>query len=80
MLFRSRTQIIRSNTIGASYGDAFLAALAVGDVQPADIKIWNPIASEFVADEGTAALYQRRYKIFRGLYENTAELMRQLDD
>ena len=28
-----RTQIIRDKTIGASYGDAFLAALAVGDVR-----------------------------------------------
>jgi hypothetical protein len=41
-----RTQIIRAKTIGASLGDAFLAALAVGDVSRADIARWNPLASE----------------------------------
>ena len=32
-----RTQIVRRRTVGASYGDAFLAALAVGDVRRSDI-------------------------------------------
>ena len=75
-----RTQIIRSKTIGASYGDAFLAALAVGDAQPADIKAWNPIASEFTTNAENAGLYQRRYKIYRDLYKNTGGLMHELDD
>jgi xylulokinase len=30
-------------TVGASYGDAFLAALAVGAVEPGDIARWNPV-------------------------------------
>jgi sugar (pentulose or hexulose) kinase len=42
-----RTQIVREKTVGASYGDAFLAALAVGDVKPETIRAWNPVATEF---------------------------------
>ena len=55
-------------------------ALAVGDAHPADIKAWNPIASEFTANSENADLYQRRYKIYRDLYKNTGELMHHLDD
>ena len=44
-----RTQILREKSMGASYGNAFLAALAVGDAQLKDIKTWNPVASEFTA-------------------------------
>ena len=43
-----RTQIVREKTMGASYGDAFLAALALGDVQETDIREWNPVAAEIV--------------------------------
>ena len=39
-------QSICGRTIGASYGDAFLAALGVGDVKREDIRAWNPVASE----------------------------------
>ena len=42
-----RKQIVREKTIGASYGDAFLAALAMRDVKRGDIEQWNPIATEF---------------------------------
>ena len=35
-------QMVCGTSIGASYGDAFLAALAVGDAAPDDIAAWNP--------------------------------------
>jgi xylulokinase len=75
-----RTQIIREKTMGASYGDAFLAALAVGDVKRADIKDWNPVASEILADPANAEVYERQYSVFRDLYPRTRDLMRRLDD
>ena len=75
-----RTQIIREKTVGASYGDAFLAAVAVGDAKLSDIKNWNPIASEIRADPATADIYQRRYGVFRDLYPRTKDLMRRLED
>ncbi|HWT30211.1 MAG TPA: FGGY-family carbohydrate kinase, partial [Propylenella sp.] len=70
-------QIIRSRTIGASYGDAFLAALAVGDVRLADIDSWNPVASEIVPNPSEA--YRRQYALYREIYSRTSDLMRQLD-
>lgn len=71
-----RAQIVREKTIGASYGDAFLAALAVGDVSRDDIKSWNPVAREIVPDEATRVVYGKRYRVFRALYERTRDLMR----
>jgi xylulokinase len=71
-------QTIRTNTIGASYGDAFLAALAVGDVEPDTIRQWNPVASELVPDAANTDVYRRQYGIFRELYPRTRDLMWQL--
>lgn len=70
-----RTQTVRSKTVGASYGDAFLAALAVGDVKPADIREWNPLHSEFVPNPANAAICKRQYAAFRDLYRATRHLM-----
>ena len=55
--------------MGASYGNAFLAALAVGDAQLEDIKTWNPVASEFTANTEHAEIYRKHYEVFRNLYE-----------
>lgn len=75
-----RTQIVREKTVGASYGDAFLAALGVGDVTKDDIRRWNPVATEVVANPANAAVYRRQYAAFRDLYRDTRGLMRQLDE
>ena len=68
----------REKTIGASYGDAFIAALAIGDVTRDDIRRWNPVATEIVPRGEHAALYDRRYRVFRELYESTKGLMREV--
>ncbi len=73
-----RTQIVRQKTVGASYGDAFLGALAIGDVKPGDIRDWNPIDHQITPDAGLAELYQRRYRVFRELYVRNKDLMRAL--
>ena len=67
------------NCVGASYGNAFLAALAVGDVQRTDIGDWNPVTGEVAADPENAAVYTDRYAVFRELYPRTRDLMRRLD-
>jgi xylulokinase len=72
-----RDQLLCGETIGASYGDAFLAALAVGDVKKTDIAAWNPVVSTIMAEP--AEVYRRQYGVFRAIYERTADLMRQLD-
>ena len=65
------TQVLRQKTIGASYGDAFLAALALGDVTPADLDRWNPVASSIAPKPELKAMYDRQHAIFRGLYPAT---------
>lgn len=66
-------QEIRAQTLGASYGDAFLAALAVGDVSAGDIDAWNPPAGRITAR--TTDARRRQYGVYRSLYERTRDLM-----
>jgi xylulokinase len=70
------TQVVREKTVGASYGDAFIAALAVGDVSPGDIQKWNPVAREIVPNAALRSVYEKQYRTFRELYPRTKELMR----
>jgi xylulokinase len=71
-----RTQIVREKTVGASYGDAFLAAFAIGDVRRDDIRTWNPVAYEIAANPAHAETYRRQYGVFKELYPRTKDLMR----
>ena len=74
-----RPQIVREKTIGASYGDAFLAAMAVGDAKPADIEQWNPVASKFTPNAALRERYDHLYRVFRDLYPATRRDMAALD-
>jgi len=74
-----KTQVVRSKTVGASYGDAFLAALAVGDAKPADIRAWNPPHSDIVTDPANTEVYRHQYAVFRDVYDRTRDLMGRLD-
>ena len=69
-------QILCEKSIGASYGDAFLAALAVGDVGPDDIATWNPVATTITAE--ASALHEKHYRLFRRLYEQTKDIAAEL--
>jgi xylulokinase len=64
-------QVVRQKTIGASYGNAFLAALAMGGAKPSDIDLWNPVASSIVPRAELKATYDLRHAVFRGLYPAT---------
>ncbi len=66
--------------LGACYGDAFLAALAVGDVGPADIRRWNPVSSRVAPNAANTSLYARQHDIFLQLYERNRDLMARLGD
>lgn len=65
-------QIVCEKTAGASYGDAFLAALAVGHVTREDIATWNPPARRITAEP--SPVYDRNYALFRRLYEQTKDI------
>jgi xylulokinase len=73
-----KTQVLRRETIGASYGDAFMAALGVGDVSIGDIGKWNPVEAEIVPDPANAGVYEKQYAIFKDLYLQTKSLMHRL--
>lgn len=66
-------QTVCKITTGASYGDAYLAALAVGLTNPGDITKWNPVDYTVPAQSHTA--YAKTYRVFRALYEQTKDLM-----
>ncbi|MBB1250060.1 FGGY-family carbohydrate kinase [Rhizobium sp. G21] len=69
-------QRLARRMVGASYGDAFLAALGVGDVRREDILAWNPVEAEVAARPHAA--HARNHRIFRSLYLQTKDLMRDL--
>jgi xylulokinase len=67
-----RAQDIPAQTIGASYGDALLAAAAVGMVPP-DTD-WTKIAGTVEPRPEHAELYDRRYAVYRDLFAATRPL------
>lgn len=72
------SQTVRSITQGASYGDAFLAALAIGAVTKTDIAEWNKTLKKVRPAQATRAVYERQYRIFKDIYARTKDLMADL--
>lgn len=66
-------QILRAKTIGASYGDAFLAGLAMGDLERADITVWNPESGKINAHPTPA--HARQLAVYKQLYAQTRDIM-----
>lgn len=71
-------QIVCEVTTGASYGNAFLASLAVGAAQPGDMATWNPVAETVEAERHE--VYERQYPLFLKLYERTKDIMAALEE
>lgn len=69
-------QYLREKTWGASFGDAFLAALAIGDVKADGMDQWNSMVREIAPQAANRMVYDEVYRKFRGLYEGTKELLR----
>jgi xylulokinase len=65
-------QEICMRSIGASYGDAFLAALAIGAVKPGDIATWNPVARRI--EPQPDPVYARQYPLWQRLYAQTKDI------
>jgi xylulokinase len=64
-------QVVPTQTVGASYGAAFLAADATGG---ADITAWNPPATTCTPDPAHHAEYDELYRLYRTAYPATREL------
>ena len=67
-------QEIKKITVGAAYGNAFLAALAIGDVLRKDIINWNPL--DCVIKSYPDPLYLKQFELFKNLYKNTSTLQK----
>lgn len=72
-----RPQVIPTQTIGASYGMAWLASCAVKPSSAAD---WNPPLRTLHPNEETKPLYDHLYELYRSLYDATATHMHALSD
>ncbi|MGI8476231.1 MAG: FGGY-family carbohydrate kinase [Thermomicrobiales bacterium] len=73
-------QMVPERTIGACYGDAFLAGLASGIVgdKSALRRTWVREALTMEPDPGRHAVYALYYDVYRRLYRNTVEEMHDL--
>ena len=68
-------QTVRERTIGASYGDAFLAAVAIGAASVEDIEDWNPVAETIAPEPANRTVFDKHLDLFERLYGQTADLM-----
>jgi xylulokinase len=59
-------------SMGAAYGDAFLAAVATGHATPDEIDRWNPAEAQVRAQHHAA--YDRLYPLYRRLYAQTRDI------
>ncbi|WP_319449672.1 MULTISPECIES: FGGY-family carbohydrate kinase [unclassified Mycobacterium] len=71
-----RPQLVPEQAIGASYGDALLAAIGVGLVPP-DTD-WTKIAREIIPNPRTCDLYENLYATWCQLYPATRDQMHAL--
>jgi xylulokinase len=73
-----RPQLVPEQAIGASYGDALMAAIATELVAP-DTD-WARIAHEITPNPANRALYDELYVVWRELYPATKKVVHQLGE
>ncbi|MGI8696706.1 MAG: FGGY-family carbohydrate kinase [Mycobacteriales bacterium] len=73
-----REQLLTVETIGASYGDALMAAIGVGLVPPATD--WARAATTVVSDPSRRELYDGLFETYTELYPATRDLVHRLAD
>ncbi|MDZ7801774.1 MAG: FGGY-family carbohydrate kinase [Trueperaceae bacterium] len=73
-----RTQHVPERTIGASYGDAFLAGLASGTLDRTDLNSWVRGGTTVHPQPDAAARYDQDHPLFRRLYQDTRDTVHAL--
>jgi xylulokinase len=71
-------QDVPAETIGASYGDAMLAAIATGAASADDVAGWNPVVDRVEPEEATRTTYDELYELYKGAYVHNADAMHRL--
>ncbi len=72
------SQILPATTIGAAYGDAFLAGLAAGILTKDDLNSWVKTNRTIVPNDTTKDIYRSLYKSYLELYNETKPIVHQL--
>ena len=75
-------QLLPEKTIGASYGDAYLAGLASGSIDGVD-KLkneWVKIKREIKPNRQNKKIYDEYYALFKDLYVSTKPIVHKLTD
>jgi xylulokinase len=70
------TQELPSQTIGAAYGDALLAAIGVGAASPETD--WTEVAAIVEPDPGNRGVYDELFELYLELYPATTEISHRL--
>jgi xylulokinase len=73
-------QEVPSQTIGASYGDAFLAGKAIGKLTLEDLNSWVKHEKVINPDGKVEQKYSHYYENYLELYQETREIMHSLAD
>ena len=75
-------QLVPEKTIGASYGDAYLAGMAIGAVDGLKTlaEQWVKIKKEVKPDQKLKSVYDQHYQLFRELYNQSKEVVHRLAD
>jgi xylulokinase len=74
------TQILPQQTIGASYGDAFLAGRAAGLLESDALEHWIEVREEIAPDTARQATYEPLYRDFLELYHQTRQIVHRLGE
>ncbi len=76
------SQLVPEKTIGASYGDAFLAGMAIGAVDGLDAlkRDWVRISQEIKPDPDKKIIYDQYYQLFKDLYSQSKDVIHHLAD
>lgn len=72
-------QQVPGTTVGASYGAAYLAAVAISEPEQAPaIASWNPVQRTIQPNLANKALYDQLYSSYRELYTSTTSIAHDL--
>lgn len=74
------SQIVPEKTIGASYGDAFLAGVAAGILKRSDIKNWVKIKDNILTNQNAKEKYDSYFADYLNLYKQTKDIVHRLEN